>query len=156
MITIDCTVEGDDWADQTTLSKLSHEAIEATIPHCGGLPMAGAEVSIVFSSDKDVQALNKQWRNIDKATNVLSFATNEGDGPQIPLLGDIVLAFETIKKEARTQEKRFDDHLTHLIIHGFLHLLGHDHISDDEADIMEAIEVKALSTLGIADPYTSI
>ena len=115
----------------------------------------GTEVSLLFTDDAQVQALNKQWRDRDKPTNVLSFAANEGSGPQTPMLGDIVLAHETIAREAIEQGKTFDDHLTHLIIHGFLHLIGFDHIDDDEAETMEQLEREICASLGIADPYTA-
>jgi probable rRNA maturation factor len=99
--------------------------------------------------------LNAQWRGKDKPTNVLSFpgSSVEPGRPAGPVLGDIVLAGETIRREAELEGKLFEHHLTHLIIHGFLHLFGYDHASDDDARVMEALERKALDTLGIGDPY---
>ena len=117
----------------------------------------GVEVTIVLTDDADIRALNKTHRGIDKATNVLSFPAYAPDEPQPPgvaaPLGDIVLAYETIAREAEAQGKAFTDHLTHLIIHGTLHLLGHDHEEDDEAEAMEALEVRILDGLGIKNPY---
>jgi len=84
---------------------------------------------------------------------VLSFAANEGGGPQTPLLGDIIVAFDTVKREAGEENKKFDHHLTHLLVHGFLHLLGYDHLNDREAERMETLEKNILADLGIDDPY---
>jgi len=121
-----------------------------------------AEISIVFTDDADVAGLNSQFRGRDGATNVLSFpalseedplASNPGaHGPPV-LLGDVVLAFETISTEAADQGKTVADHVTHLVIHGILHLLGYDHQVDAEAQVMEQLEIRALAALGVADPY---
>ena len=108
-----------------------------------------SEVSLVLTDDAAVQILNRDYRNKDRPTNVLSFPTVNAPG----LLGDIVLSRETIIGEAVSGGKAVKDHLTHLIIHGLLHLLGYDHNSEDEAVVMEALEVEALAKLGIANPY---
>ena len=113
------------------------------------LPDGLHEVSVVLMDDKMIQTLNLEYRGKDKPTNVLSFPVVNAPG----LLGDIVLARETIMKEAQESGKAVGDHVTHLIIHGVLHLLGYDHITEAEAEIMEEIEVKALEKLGIANPY---
>lgn len=107
------------------------------------------EISLLLTSDVTIQKLNREYRGKDSPTNVLSFPVVNAPG----LLGDIVLARETIMKEAQESGKALTDHVTHLIIHGVLHLLGYDHIVDAEAEIMEEIEVKALEKLGIANPY---
>ena len=123
---------------------------------------ATVEVSIRLTSDVEVQALNHQYRGKDKPTNVLSFpmvqsdlidtvSQNSDDGEV--LLGDIVLAHGVCTAEAAERGISVADHATHLIVHGTLHLLGYDHINDDEGDAMEAIERDALASLGIADPY---
>lgn len=123
---------------------------------------ATVEISIRLATDAEVQVLNAQYRHKDKPTNVLSFpmvqpdlldtiAQNSDDGEV--LLGDIVLAYETCVREAAEKDVTVDAHATHLIVHGTLHLLGYDHMDDDEAGAMEAIEIAALSALGIADPY---
>lgn len=123
---------------------------------------AAVEVSVRLTSDAEVQALNHQYRGKDRATNVLSFpmvqrdlidtvSQNSDDGEV--LLGDIVLAHNVCVAEAAERTISVPDHATHLIVHGTLHLLGYDHITDDEGDSMEAIERDALATLGIADPY---
>jgi probable rRNA maturation factor len=123
---------------------------------------ANVEVSIRLASDAEVHALNNQYRGKDKPTNVLSFpmvqrdlidtvSQNSDDGEV--LLGDIVLAHGVCTAEAAARGISVNDHASHLIVHGTLHLLGYDHMSDDEGDAMEAIERDALATLGIADPY---
>ena len=116
------------------------------------------EVSLVLADDITVQALNRDYRGQDKPTNVLSFAALEDGGPALPgepvALGDVVLALETVLREAREQGKPLADHLRHLTVHGALHLLGFDHESDEEATEMEALEVSILAGLGIADPYS--
>jgi len=106
------------------------------------------ELSLACVDDAAIQTLNRDYRGKDKPTNVLSFPIEGG-----PLLGDIVLAYETTKMEAAAQGKSFDHHLTHLIIHGFLHLLGYDHMDNKSAAIMESLEIAALSQLGIDNPY---
>jgi probable rRNA maturation factor len=106
------------------------------------------EISIVLADDGAVRELNRRWRGRDAPTNVLSFASGES-----PLLGDVVLAYETVAREAAEQRKRLADHLAHLVTHGTLHLLGFDHEEADEAEVMEALERRVLAGLGIADPY---
>lgn len=122
-----------------------------------------AEIAISLSDNAQVQDLNRDWRGKDKPTNVLSFAAEEGEEiedlppemlAEMPrMLGDIVLARETVLQEAETQGKLFEHHLTHLVMHGVLHLLGYDHIEDDEAEEMEALETAYLAEFGISDPY---
>ncbi len=152
---IDCAVETDWWATQDHLQRLANRAIEMAISNLDQSFSAESEVSLLFADDALVQDLNFQWRQINQPTNVLSFAAQEGDGPLTPVLGDIVLARETIEREAALQEKLRDDHLSHLIVHGFLHLIGFDHQDDAEAAKMECLETKILDELGIADPYMS-
>jgi probable rRNA maturation factor len=130
---------------------------------------APVEMSLVLADDALVQTLNRDYRDKDKPTNVLSFAllddlddTDEGaddvlareEGMPI-LIGDVILAFETVQREALEQGKSFEDHLTHLVIHGVLHLLGYDHQSDPDADRMERLETSILARMGIADPYSA-
>ena len=111
------------------------------------------ELSIALVNDADIQALNRDYRGKDKPTNVLSFpAANTLNGPA-PLLGDIVLAFETVMREAAERSITLEAHLSHLIIHGFLHLQGYEHETDDEAAEMEALEIAALAALQIDNPY---
>ena len=112
-----------------------------------------AELSILLTNDEEQQALNQQWRGKDSSTNVLSFPQIEPFGPVVGILGDITLARETLEREAVEQCVSFTDHFTHLVVHGFLHILGYDHLTDDEALQMEGLETKILDSLGIADPY---
>lgn len=109
------------------------------------------ELSVALSDDAQVQVLNRDFRGKDKPTNVLSFPMQEESG----LLGDVVLARETLEREALEQGKDFEDHLAHLVVHGVLHLYGFDHQNDADAADMEAREVRALAQLGIDNPYTS-
>ncbi len=121
--------------------------------------------SMLFTSDAQVHELNREWRQRDKPTNVLSFPMLERadlvhldpDEPMPEMLGDIALAYETCAREAADKEIALEDHAAHLVLHGLLHLAGHDHeISDEDAEKMEAMEVKALALLGIDDPYSAI
>ncbi|MEL7272241.1 MAG: rRNA maturation RNase YbeY [Pseudomonadota bacterium] len=150
---IECSVEAGEWPERAALEGLSEAALRAAASAVSHELPEGAEVSILFADDDFVQGLNSRYRGKDKPTNVLSFAANEGGGPATPLLGDIVLAQQTIAREAIDQNKTFDHHLTHLLVHGFLHLLGYDHETDADGTAMENKERQILATLSIADPY---
>ncbi|MEL6947124.1 MAG: rRNA maturation RNase YbeY [Pseudomonadota bacterium] len=155
---IDIAIEAEGWLAVPDLPDPAR-LVETAIGHAAhavveSLPQY-AEVSVLLADDAAVQALNARWRGQDKPTNVLSFAANDADAPQSPLLGDIVLALETVLREARAQNKTASHHLAHLSVHGFLHLLGHDHLNDEEAETMEAKERAILADLGIADPYAA-
>jgi probable rRNA maturation factor len=115
--------------------------------------VGASELSIVLTSDAEQRELNRDWRGIDQPTNVLSFPQIEPFGPVSGLLGDIVLARETLLREALDLGKSLDEHFTHLVVHGFLHILGYDHVAEDEALAMEGLETQILKTLGIPDPY---
>jgi probable rRNA maturation factor len=113
---------------------------------------ADSELSVVLTDDAEIKSLNAQWRHKDEPTNVLSFpASTAGPGPR--LLGDIVIAYETTAREAEQEAKPLADHLSHLAVHGFLHLLGYDHESDADATVMERLEREILARLGVPDPY---
>lgn len=118
------------------------------------------EVSLVFTDDAEQHALNLRYRGKDRATNVLSFPSMDDDSMPaagLPrLLGDVVLARETVAREAREQGKSVADHTVHLLVHGMLHLLGYDHQAPEEAAEMEALETAILAGLGIADPYGGV
>ena len=117
-----------------------------------------AEIAVMLTDDVGIRTLNSNWRGIDKPTNVLSFpalqptaARRPEDAPR--MLGDIAIAYQTMRKEADDEGKPFDHHLSHLAVHGFLHLIGYDHETDDHAEAMEALEREVLAQLGIPDPY---
>lgn len=111
---------------------------------------ARGEVSVLLTDDSEIQTLNKQWRGKDKATDVLSFPADPMDAP---FLGDIALALGVTQADAKTRDLTLPQHVSHLLIHGLLHLLGHDHKDDTEAAEMEALEIEALASLGWPDPY---
>jgi probable rRNA maturation factor len=114
----------------------------------------GAEVSLCLADDARLRALNLRWRGIDAPTNVLSFPSAPPDrSAEAPTLGDIALAYETLKREAKELDVPLADHYRHLVAHGFLHLIGYDHQADQEAERMEALETSILARLGAADPY---
>jgi probable rRNA maturation factor len=117
-----------------------------------------AELAVMLTDDPGIRTLNSNWRGIDKPTNVLSFpalqpegAPKPGDAPR--MLGDIAIAYETTRREADAEGKPFEHHLSHLAIHGFLHLIGYDHENDTDAEEMESLETEILEQLGIPDPY---
>ena len=120
-----------------------------------------AEVSVRLTSDAEIQVLNRDYRNNFKPTNVLSFPALDADDlarlpEDIPfILGDVVIALETTLAEAKDEAKAPEDHLSHLVVHGMLHLLGYDHRTETEALVMERLEVEVLERLGIKDPYAS-
>ena len=152
---IDVMVEAGGWADEAVLRALVERAVPAAFAEAEIEGGEGVELSLVFTDDEAIQKLNAEWRDKDKPTNVLSFPAfpvEPGD-PLPPMLGDIVLAYETVVREAELEQKPLENHITHLIIHGLLHLLGYDHETDEEAEEMEALERRALARLAIPDPY---
>src|SRR6202140_2583960 len=117
-----------------------------------------AELAVMLTDDAGIRTLNSNWRGIDKPTNVLSFPALQPSGPGGPdeaprMLGDIAIAYETTRRQADDEQKQFDHHLSHLAVHGFLHLIGYDHESDGDAETMETLEQEILAQLGIPDPY---
>lgn len=130
---------------------LNHVEVAENLP-------TDVEVSVVLTNDEEIQALNQQYRGKDKPTNVLSFPqeadlSDMRDLDTCVLLGDIVLSIDTIQREAAQQQKLMHHHLAHLIIHSTLHLVGYDHESDEDADVMEALEIDILRQHAIANPY---
>ena len=116
-----------------------------------------AELNVVLNDDRAVRCLNMEHRGRDRSTNVLSFPMGEPMDPDGPVhLGDIILAFETVTKEAIRDKKSLEAHLSHLVVHGLLHLLGHDHAAEAEAAEMEGTEISILSALGYPDPYVAL
>lgn len=154
---IDLAVEDDRWEEAVPeLETLVIRAVEAGLAAAPSPPTGPCEVSVLLTDDATVQELNKTWRGKDKPTNVLSFpaAPQPRHAEAAPPLGDVVLAYETMVRESTEQEKPLQNHLAHLLVHGTLHLVGQDHeLGEAEAEAMEALEVAALATLGIPNPY---
>jgi probable rRNA maturation factor len=150
-LSIDIAIEAGAWNGVDGIAALARNAVDAALAESGEALTADTEVSIVLCDDAFIQALNAKWRGQDKPTNVLSFPADfEG---YAPALGDIVIAYETVAREAAEDGKSLRDHLAHMIVHGFFHLLGFDHEDEAEAEEMEAAEIKALAAQGIASPY---
>ena len=142
------------WRGALPARDLAREAIAASAAECGVALATEAELCIHLADDAHVRALNARWRGLDKPTNVLSFPAYEPSQlAQARLLGDIVLAYETLAREAVDEDKPLADHYRHLVVHGFLHLIGFDHEREVDAERMEALETRILARLGVADPY---
>lgn len=139
-----------DWSHVTGLDQLIETAAQVAVAEADG-PVPGF-VSVALSSDAIVSDLNGRFRGKPKPTNVLSFPT--GNGAPDGQIGDIILALETVEREAAEQGLPVEHHVQHLVVHGVLHLLGYDHETAADAERMEAIEINILSNLGIANPYT--
>lgn len=160
MIDIDIIIEDTRWTEiLPDAEALAREVINLAIEKLDN-PNPG-EASLVLSNNAEVQILNRDYRGKDKPTNVLSFASEDDSHmPDIPgmpkLYGDIIVALETLQSEAIDQQKQLKDHYRHLCLHGFLHLMGYDHIEDEEAEEMEALEAEILATAGITDPYQAV
>lgn len=166
MIEIDTSISDPAWEEacqdcEAVIAKAVH-AVFAHAPVAKDMIRHGVqpEISVVLANDDLVHTLNRDYRDRDKPTNILSFAMLDGDhGWEAPkregpcTLGDLVLAFETVQREAKEENKTFESHFLHLVIHGTLHLLGYDHMQDDEAEAMESIEIQILGEFGIGNPY---
>ena len=156
----DISVSHSDWVSAiSNVESVCHRAALATFGACVEIELSQVEVSILLSDDESLRALNKKYRGIDKPTNVLSFSNLDDikkvQFEAIPqLLGDVVIAYETALSEAEQEGKELADHLSHLVVHGILHLLGHDHKHNAQAKLMEALETSTLAELGISDPYS--
>jgi probable rRNA maturation factor len=148
-LTIDVIVSSELWKDA---GKLEATVRRAATRAAATQSTRSAELAIVLTDDSAIRALNRDWRGVDKATNVLAFPTRNAAANH---LGDIVLARETIAREARSERKPLAHHLAHLVVHGFLHLVGYDHARPKDALEMERIERKILRQLAIPDPYRS-
>jgi probable rRNA maturation factor len=153
MPSIDIIVQSPLWESESGVETMLHRAIEEA---AAALSTREAELAIVLTDDSAIRLLNRDWRGIDEPTNVLSFPAKTARAREAsPLLGDIVIAFETSKREAEEEGKPFLHHVAHLAVHGFLHLEGHDHAIDEEADAMERFEREILARLGVSDPYAA-
>jgi probable rRNA maturation factor len=156
MIGVETDVSGD-WDSRIDWPALARSAVRAAIAHSRHPGLSDSEVSVKFTDDAEVRALNAAWRGKDGPTNVLSFPMAEEDElADAQLLGDIVLAHGVCAAEAADRQIPVERHAAHLVVHGTLHLLGYDHeTSDADADEMERVERAALAAIGIADPYMS-
>ena len=126
------------------------------LAHAAAHMKAGGELSLLLTADAEMHALNKQWRGLDKPTDVLSFPSEDPEIPgQLQYLGDIAIGYETSLHDAEAMGRPLDGHVSHLMIHGFLHLLGYDHIEPDDAKVMEPLETQILAGLGWPDPYAT-
>jgi probable rRNA maturation factor len=149
-------IAADCWQSETSSEAVVLRAIEAAAVAIDA-DTGAAELAVMLTDDDGIRALNASYRGQDKPTNVLSFPAAQPDyqvsdvAPK--LLGDIAIAYQTVRREADDEGKPFDHHLSHLAVHGFLHLVGYDHETDAEADAMEGAERSILAGLGIPDPY---
>lgn len=151
---IDVMVQSPRWKKQPRAATIVRNAVQAAAKATS----THAALAIVLTDDSAIRTLNRDWRGFDKPTNVLSFPTaksstrRDGHSPG-DSLGDVIIAFQTVAREAAGESKPFKNHLAHLAVHGFLHLLGYDHETDRDARKMERLEVKILAGLGVPDPY---
>lgn len=162
VLQVDVIVQSDLWKQHRNARTLVRRALAAAYDATGGNKRKApvkAEAAVVLADDAAIRVMNKQWRGQDKPTNVLSFPA-----PPVPArrpagearaLGDIIIAYETLMREVASEEKTFSRHLTHLAVHGFLHLVGFDHENDTEATAMEQREREILAGLGVPDPYAA-
>jgi probable rRNA maturation factor len=151
---IDIAVESPLWAEVVGIERLIQRAILATLASTDARLHPEAELSVLLCDDARIQTLNKNWRDIDKATNVLAFPAGAASQlARAKIVGDLAISFETVDREAQSDHKSFADHFSHLVVHGWLHILGYDHANRVEAEAMEAVERRVLHTMNIADPY---
>ena len=165
MVKIDLVIDEKNWLNFSTKKEIKNITKKALNGIVSILKINIAQnlmidISIILTNDKVIKNYNNNYRNIDKATNVLSFPIYEKEvikelnqNDNYVLLGDIILSIDTIIRESNEQKKQFSDHLTHLVVHSILHLFGFDHINEIEAKYMESIEIKVLKMFGINNPY---
>ncbi|MCR9257887.1 MAG: rRNA maturation RNase YbeY [Alphaproteobacteria bacterium] len=158
VVLTEVVVEGGGWAealpDLEAISAAAADALTAENPP----DLKAGTIVLLFTDDEAVRRLNHDFRDQDKPTNVLSFPADPGDLAYLPEgevlpLGDIALAFETCRGEAARDGKSLKDHVTHLVVHGMLHIFGYDHLDDGSASEMEGLEIRVLARLGVDDPY---
>ena len=148
---IDVVIDSGRWKKTGSIRQLLRRAVQEA---ASAQSTSGSELAIVLTNDSAIRQLNRVWRNVDAPTNVLSFPAATKQGPDEPAhLGDIVLAYETIAREARDEGKPLANHVAHLVVHGYLHLLGFDHERNADAEEMEQTERDILQRLAIPDPY---
>ena len=145
---IDIQVQSPLWDAQPLAEQIARAAIYTA---AALLSTSDGEVSIVLTDDSTIQALNRDWRGVDKPTNVLSFPASKASSET--MRGDIVIAYETLRRECDDEDRVFQHHLAHLTVHGFLHLLGYDHETDTQAEEMEGLESRIMTRMDMPDPY---
>ena len=148
---IDLRIEDDGWLDgysEEQLFEMATTALAAAVAHT-----RGGQVDLLLTHDDEMQTLNRDWRDKDKPTDVLSFPSDDL-AFETGFLGDIALGRGVFLADCRVLGRKFEAHFAHLLIHGYLHLLGFDHIDDEEAEEMESLETKILAELGYSDPYS--
>jgi probable rRNA maturation factor len=156
-VALETVRDSDLWNVVPDAEAIVASAVDAVFAEARLVCRDGAELAVTLADDARVMALNAQWRAKAKPTNVLTFQAVEPDETaDAEMLGDVILAFETVEREATAEGKTLSDHLSHLVAHGVLHLFGYDHLDDEDAEAMEAIEIRALARLGIADPYADL
>jgi probable rRNA maturation factor len=157
-LTVDILIESDAWQMMPEAEDVARRAIAAATDSSAAIDSRKVEISVLFCDDETIAVLNGRWRGQEKPTNVLSFPALPVQGAvphEKAPLGDIAIAYETLVREAGESGKAASAHLAHLVVHGFLHLLGYDHQTDDEAERMECLERDILARIGVADPYAA-
>ena len=157
-LTLSIAIEYPGWTAQIPdIESLAHDCVNVSLASAGEMlaPDRPVEIGLLLADDATLRALNRQFRHRDKPTNVLSFPSPpRRQETAIPMiLGDIAVSFQTVAAEAARDGKTLRDHARHMIVHGVLHLLGHDHEADNEAEIMETLETRILAGFGVRDPY---
>lgn len=148
---VDVEIQSALWDAEPEAAETVRNAIAAV---AATIPLQGLGLSVSLTDDATIRSLNRQWRGIDKATNVLSFpAAHTPAAVATKFSGDIIMSYETLKRECAGENMIFLHHLAHLTVHGFLHLMGYNHESDSEAEDMERVESKIMVTMGLPDPW---
>ncbi len=158
-LAVDILAQSQRWTEHPDVNEWIVKCLRAAADMTPNVAWQRTEVAVVLSDDEQVRVLNRTWRNRDAATNVLSFPAQQAGmnaDPSAPrTLGDIVLAYETLAREAMEQGVPFEGHLAHLLVHGLLHLVGFDHQAEHQASVMEEQERRILARLGLPDPYAA-
>jgi probable rRNA maturation factor len=160
-VQIDVAIQDPAWEEMPGIQSLVLTTVRTALQYAtkpAEITDKNLEISILLANDDLIHILNREYRGKDNPTNILTFAAmdsgEEPMGPNTVSLGDVILSYQTIDREAREQGRFLQDHVTHLVVHGTLHLLGYDHIDDNEANNMESLEIRILEKLGVQNPYT--
>jgi len=156
-VAVDVVVEAGAWGEEDALAPAIEAVVAAALARKPATVVPGAELAVILTDDAAIRKVNREHRGVDKPTNVLSFPISDPDATRFgPLLGDILVARETVAREAAERGWSLDHYLAHMVVHGFLHLLGYDHQIEEDAERMERLEAAILADLGIDDPFTPI